>query len=406
MPPGKSTSAVDHVAALLRQFEIEPKPLDRLLAAYLTRHGELHSRDRRAVADLLFNVMRFRSRIDGTLRLAGQGRIGHADRARALAQDPGILSGAMPQRFPGGAAAWHAFPEFLYQRLVQQQGAEGAAALAEAMNAPALPVLRVNTLKCTRDEALGQLRQEGIDAVPTERSPFGIRLAHRVDLQRLDAFRSGAVELQDESSHLAVLLAGPQPGARVLDACSGAGGKALTMAMLMRDHGLIVAAEKAEPKIAELRRRARRAGAHLIRERACDLLQARFDEAPFDLVFLDAPCTGTGTIRRAPDLKWRLREEELEASVALQTRILRACARHVRPGGVLLYATCSVLAEENEGVVRAFMAEGGFLAADARERFQAQGVDVQGLMSPEGFLRMDPRQGGWDGFFAAALVKA
>ena len=405
MPPSRASSAVDHAAALLRQFEIEPKPLDRLLAAYLTRHRELHSRDRRAVADLLFNVMRFRSRIDGQLRLAGQQQIGHADRARALADDPEFLSHPMPPRFPGGPAAWHAFPDFLFQRFVQQHGAEGAAALAEAMNAPALPVLRVNTLKCSRAEALQQLLEEGIDAVPTERSPYGIRLGRRADVQQLAPFKRGWLEIQDEASQLAVLLAGPRPGERVLDACSGAGGKALMMAMLMQGSGVIVAAEQVREKLAELNLRARRAGVSMIREQSGDLLKAQFDEAPFDLVFLDAPCSGTGTLRRAPDLKWRLQEGDLDAFCRLQARILRACKPLVRPGGRLLYATCSLLSEENEQVVKAFLAEGGFRVADARAGLSGQGIEVEALVSPEGFLRMDPRQGNWDGFFAALLIR-
>ena len=389
-----------HIATTLQAFEIEPKPFDRILDAYFRRHREIGAALRRRIGDAAFGVMRLRRRLDGLLQLQGAAP-DHRRRAELLLA--GEMPASMPKDFPGGPAAWHSFPDFLYAMLVAAHGADGAAALAESLNAAAQPVLRVNALATTRDEARARLAAEGIEAAPTSRSPFGLVLGKRQAVEATPLFRRGMVEIQDEASQLAVLAADPQPGETVLDACAGAGGKALALAMLMENRGRIVASDIDAAKLDELRKRAARAGASIVETVGAGALAKRHEfGGNFDLVFLDAPCSGTGTLRRAPDLRWRLSPELIEARVALQRELLERHAARVRPGGRIAYVTCSLLPCENEQVVEAFLARGGFELVDVSGAFGRRGIAVDGLLDG-GYFRTDPRQGSWDGFFGAIL---
>ncbi|MDD2731533.1 MAG: RsmB/NOP family class I SAM-dependent RNA methyltransferase, partial [Candidatus Portnoybacteria bacterium] len=289
----------------------------------------------------------------------------------------------------------------LFDMIKREYGAEGAREIALVLNEPIGPTLRANILRATRDEVIGMLKEEGVEATPAKKSPFGIRLSIRSNFRDLKSFREGFFEVQDEASQLASILADPSPGQVVLDACSGAGGKALALAMLMSDQGEITACDIDGRKLKELTRRAERAKVKSIRTMdAASLSKLR---ASFDLVFIDAPCSGVGTQRRSPDIRWRLDKGAIEEWVREQKKILRENALRVKPGGSLLYATCSILREENEDVVADFLKDGGFEVSNAGAIFERQGIDYKGIVTREGYLKTDPRLGDWDGFFAVLM---
>jgi 16S rRNA (cytosine967-C5)-methyltransferase len=400
MSSNRKDNIVEHAAAILRMFEIEPRPLDRIVDHYFKKRRELGSRLRRAIADAVFGVARWRRRIDGLLLGDGVKKPGWRDRVQAF-EEPGERLADLPAKgFPGGDAAYHSFPDFLYGMMREQYGAEGAAQLASALNREQRPTLRINSLRTDRDDAMRRLEGAGIECEETERSPYGIRLSERIDLKTNDLFSEGLIEIQDEGSQLACLLASPERESTVLDACAGAGGKGLMIAMLMGGAGRVVAHDSDEKKLRETGRRAARAGVKIETTSGDPSVSLR---DAFDLVFVDAPCSGTGTLRRCPDIRWRIDEETIEGRAAEQRKILRAYSRCVRPGGRLVYATCSILRQENERVVEPLLSSGGFTRLDAREVLSASGVNCDGIVSKEGFLFTDPRAGEWDGLFAAVM---
>ena len=222
---------------------------------------------------------------------------------------------------------------------------------------PASLDLRVNLLKATREEAIAALAREGVTATPTPHSPWGLRIDGRRQITTGAAFRAGLVEIQDEGSQLVAALVDARPGLRVADMCAGAGGKTLAMAMTMQNRGQIVACDVSAARLDGAVRRLRRAGVHNVERH---LLEAgdkwiKRRAASFDRVLVDAPCTGIGTWRRNPDARLRLTEADIAELLPKQAAILDQAASLVRIGGRLVYATCSLLAEENEGQVIAFL---------------------------------------------------
>jgi len=269
--------------------------------------------------------------------------------------------------------------------------------------------LRVNRLKVEdREKARAALAREGIDAARTPLSPLGLRLFERVPLGTLETFRSGAIEVQDEGSQLAALLADARAGMRVVDFCAGAGGKTLALAASMENRGHLVACDIAAKRLERATERLRRAGASIVQRvpltSARDKWVKRHAQG-FDRVFVDAPCTGTGTWRRNPDAKWRLGPEDLAELAALQAEILDSAQRLVKPGGRLVYVTCSLLTEENEQQVAHFLARHpAFTLLPVGPVWRA----VIGTEAPaEGeMLRLTPARHGTDGFFVALIERA
>jgi 16S rRNA (cytosine967-C5)-methyltransferase len=277
-------------------------------------------------------------------------------------------------------------------------------ALPTEMAALALPApldLRVNILKITREEARAALAAEGIEAQSTQLSPWGLRVAGRRPVTSGEAFRSGLVEIQDEGSQLIALLADARPGARVSDLCAGAGGKTLAMAMTMGNAGHILACDVSATRLESAVRRLRRAGVHNVERHVLGpgdkALKRR--AGSFDRVLVDAPCTGIGTWRRNPDARRRLVPADLAELVPKQAAILDRAAELVRIGGKLIYATCSLLPEENEAQVSGFLARHTQFAVVPLARAWPDGV------APVGgeFLALTPARHGTDGFFAAVL---
>ena len=258
-----------------------------------------------------------------------------------------------------------------------------------ALNSLADVILRVNTLKTSLKEVQQALSDEHIETETIKGYPFALRLKERANVFTTKAFKDGWFEVQDASSQKVAQMLDPQPGSRIVDACAGAGGKSLHLASLMKNKGQVVALDIYENKLTELKRRARRNGAHNIETRLIDstkVIKKLINKA--DGVLIDAPCSGIGVLRRNPDTKWKLSPEFLESVQKTQREILESYSRMVKPGGKLVYATCSILPSENENQVA------WLLASEAGKEFS--------LVKEE---KVSPEQSGFDGFYIALLQK-
>ncbi len=294
-------------------------------------------------------------------------------------------------------------PDWLLPLLEAQFGAALSAELA-ALAEPAPLDLRVNLLRTPREAARAALAAEGIEGAPTRLSPWGLRVAGRRPVTSSTAFRAGLVEIQDEGSQLIALLADARPGMRVADLCAGAGGKTLAMAMTMANTGHILACDVSAARLDSAVRRLRRAGVHNVERHVLGpgdkALKRR--ARSFDRVLVDAPCTGIGTWRRNPDARRRLAPADLAELVPKQAAILDRAAELVRIGGKLIYATCSLLSEENEAQVYGFLARHPEFAITPPAQVWPEGVAP---FVSDSFLALTPARHGTDGFFAAVLER-
>ncbi|MFZ5783687.1 MAG: RsmB/NOP family class I SAM-dependent RNA methyltransferase [Pseudomonadota bacterium] len=279
-----------------------------------------------------------------------------------------------------------------------------------ALETPPPVDLRVNRLKATPQEARAALAREGIEVEPMPLAPDGLRLKRRLSVVAGQAFQDGLVEVQDEGSQLVALLVGARPGMQVADYCAGAGGKTLAIAAGMDNKGRVVAMDVLESRLDRSAQRLRRAGAHNVERRALSPDNRKWlkrQAGAFDRVLVDAPCTGTGTWRRNPDGRWTLAPQDLEELVPKQAAILDAAARLVKPGGRLVYATCSVLPAENERQIESFLARHEeFVAVPVAEAWRdATGQEAPAPLAAGPYLRLSPLRHGTDGFFAAVLTR-
>lgn len=298
-------------------------------------------------------------------------------------------------------AAAHALPLWLADQWLQQFQLADATALAEAsLRVPPL-TLRTNTLRISRQEFLERLRADGIVAEACSLSPEGISLPGRGQVTSLPGFNEGLFTVQDEASQLVAHLLGPQPGEAVLDMCAAPGGKATHLAQLMRDQGTLIATDLNQRRIRRIQESAARLGLHSIQAQAGDVLQSDYLlEQQFDRILLDAPCSGLGVIRRNPEAKWRLQPAELARCAQRQQQLLDVAARHLKPDGVLVYATCSTAPQEDEAVVEDFLSRHHeFMVENGAQLFPAW----TSLFNSSGYLRLWPHSHGTDGFFAARL---
>ncbi|HUP93230.1 MAG TPA: RsmB/NOP family class I SAM-dependent RNA methyltransferase [Solimonas sp.] len=381
------------------------KPADQAMQAVFREHREMGSRDRALVAALLYGVLRDYFRLK---KICGsespqalcaafvlmQQPDSQALLAAAGCEDVDALALRIAQLEPGALSESDALnvPQDLLERWRAQYGAPAARALAQALNREAPVDLRVNLLRGGREFARASLASEGIDAHDTPLSPLGLRLAQRVALQNTRAFRDGLVEPQDEGSQLLALLVGAMPGETVIDWCAGAGGKTLALAAQMQNRGRLIAFDTQPARLARMGARLARAGVSIVETLALEAVAP-----PAEAVLVDAPCSASGTWRRNPEL--RLRAIDFVELAALQSAILERASAAVRPGGRLVYATCSLFAEENERVVEGFLsAHPQFAIESASEALRAQGVewDAEGL-------RLLPQVHGTDGFFAVRM---
>lgn len=302
----------------------------------------------------------------------------------------------------GHIAVVHSHPRWLVERWIAQIGIEETLELCRADNAIPPLTLRVNLLKTTREGMMKRLARAGHDVRPTVYSPEGIILAKPpASLREMPEITSGLLYVQDEASQLVSRLLAPERGERVLDLCAGSGGKTTHLITLMENDGNLFAADIRESKLESLTETARKMGLH-VRTAAIDATEAPGEAAlgSFDRVLVDAPCSGLGTLRRNPEIRWSLTAQKLSEFPPLQKRILENAAAFVKRGGRLLYSTCSVMPEENDGVVEAFLeGQPDFTPARPSVDFPA---DVQ---DPKGFLRTFPHRHGTDGFFGALLIR-
>jgi 16S rRNA (cytosine967-C5)-methyltransferase len=292
-------------------------------------------------------------------------------------------------------------PRWLAERRLRGLGLEAAEAWARFNNSPAPVTLRVNTLKTTREALATALAAHDVNVEAARFSPEGLVVVSGQPMAS-PLFEQGWFFVQDEASQLVALATGARPGERVLDACASPGGKTVAMAAAMQDRGAIVAGDLRGRRVELLRDTVRRSGARSIHVARLDGAALPFDAA-FDLVLLDAPCSGLGTIRRDPEIRWRRTEADFPVLAAAQRVLLESAARTVKPGGRLVYATCSSEPEENEAVVDWFLAaHAGFGVQPVELRVTAPAGSAP-LVTPEGFLRTRPDQHQLEGFFAAVL---
>jgi 16S rRNA (cytosine967-C5)-methyltransferase len=388
------------------------QPTDRFLKSWFRTRRFAGSKDRRAIAEQVFSIQRHRARL-------GHRMGGDAPRALAIAAlleagedvealftggyGPAPLTDAERAAIaasPPPPPAWVAgeYPLWLEPELVRAFGRELPQTMAALI--PRAPTdLRVNRLKATRTQVIGALEADGIAAAPTPFAPDGVRIAKEVpNLSQSRLFESGAFEFQDEAAQIASILCGAKPGMRVLDLAAGAGGKSLALAAAMENHGEIVACDLRGEALFELEKRAQRAGARIIRTLPLD--HGRPDGL-FDLVLADAPCSGSGTWRRQPELRWRLTPARLAELTDIQDRLLDQAAGLVKPGGRLIYATCSILPTENQDRADAFRArQPGFVPMDLRESWTTEAGLPPGLAQD---FRASPSLTGTDGFYCAGF---
>ncbi len=303
-------------------------------------------------------------------------------------------------------AARYNYPDWMEGRLREAFGDELPQAML-AMNEQAPIDLRANLLKCRdRSDLILALDKDGYFGTPTPVSPLGVRLTKRIAAFNTQAFKDGMFEMQDAGSQAAALLVEAKPGQKVIDFCAGAGGKTLAIAATMQNKGRILAWDTSASRLGQMGKRLARAGVnnvqtHVLRDESDPYLKRHFNTA--DWVLVDAPCSGSGTWRRNPDLKWRFTLDDLQEIKAVQMRILTSAARLVKPGGRLVYVTCSLFPDENFHMIKQFL--GGNLTF----RVEAPGkLWDKHLVARDGVgasLLLNPHKDGTDGFFAAILMK-
>ena len=432
MTPGAQVAAAIDI---LTAIETENRPADNASADYFRSRRYIGAKDRAQIAGHVYAVSRHRAGLDWWLTRSA---IEAGSRSRVLAglvllegwrpdailaccdgdhYRPAPLDDAekrLVRRLAGhtlqhprmSRAAASDLPEWLEPYLDRVFG-EALEREMAALNVPAPTDLRVNLLKTDREGARRALAAEHVEATPTRWSPQGLRLRQSLPLGNLAAFKDGLVEVQDESSQIAALLADARPGMRVVDFCAGAGGKTLALAAGMANRGKLVACEVSQRRLERATRRLRRAGAHNVERRVLSGERDKWVKrhaGSFDRVIVDVPCLGTGTWRRNPDAKWRVHPEDLIELTRRQQQILRSAARLVRPGGRLIYATCSLLQEEDEAQAEAFVAADPDYSLLPVARVWPQTV---GGAAPGGgqYLRLTPAQHDTDGFFVAIFER-
>jgi 16S rRNA (cytosine967-C5)-methyltransferase len=410
---------IRHASAALVEALRFSGPVDQVLSRYFRAHRELGQLDRAFVAETAYAVLRRMRSLEAAcggsrrprdLVLADvvrrQGASARSLEDATSERERELLGRAKAFRLEAAPLAVRAeLPDWLWSKLAEEFGAEEALALGCAMLEPAPMDLRVNTLKATRKEILERLRADGLACEPTPYSPFGIRLQTKPQINRNPVYEEGLVEVQDEGSQLLACLVAPRRGEMVVDFCAGAGGKTLALGAMMNNAGRLYAWDVSAKRLAGLDPRLARSGlsnVHPVAIASENDARARRLAGKIDRVLVDAPCSGFGTLRRNPDLKWRFGENDVVELAAKQARILAGASRLLKPGGRLVFATCSVLREEAEAVAEAFLvAHPQFAPASCAEILAAQRIALD--TGPD--LRLFTHRHHTDGFFAAAFSR-
>jgi len=394
-------------------------PADAATSRFFRAHPKLGHGERGVIAEAVFAVLRRKMEF-AHLAESGSGNpnrrmalLGLMQTAGRTALKPFVseaegawlehVSKVDPQSLPLRTRL--NLPEWIYTALSQRFDAEELARLAAALNYPAPLDLRANPIKASRDDVLGVLSKVGIEAGATPYAPFGIRVNGKPPLTKLDAFQEGWLEVQDEGSQLLCSLVAPKRGEMIVDFCAGAGGKTLALGAMMRSTGRLYAFDISDRRLAKLKPRLARSGLSNVNP---VLIDSEHDAkikrlaGKIDRVLVDAPCSGLGTLRRNPDLKWRQSPESITELTPKQLSILTSAARLVKKGGRLVYATCSILDAENEGVVQQFLADHpDFVLVPARDVLAEQRIELE----MGDYLSLWPHRHATDGFFAAVLER-
>jgi 16S rRNA (cytosine967-C5)-methyltransferase len=403
---------------VLREILRFSAPADTTLSRYFKDHPRLGSRERGAVAEGIYAVLRNKSfftdfaeagssptmrrlTILGLAEAVGADALGGLteEETAFLARIKEIDRSLMPVLMRCN------LPKWLYDKFVAQYGEAETLVLADALNQPAPLDLRVNSIKATRDEVVAALAVAPIAAVPTPFAPLGLRILKKPSLQNLPLFKDGAIEVQDEGSQLLSQIVGAKRGEMVVDFCAGAGGKTLALGALMRNTGRLYAFDISEKRLAKLKPRLARSGlsnvhpVQIAHERDAKIKRLA---GKIDRVLVDAPCSGLGTLRRNPDVKWRQKADAVAEMQVKQASILDGAARLLKGGGRLVYATCSLLNEENDFIVEQFLASHpDFVLLPMKQVLAEQKIDL----AMDDYLKLLPHRHQTDGFFAAVLER-
>ncbi|MDF3836751.1 RsmB/NOP family class I SAM-dependent RNA methyltransferase [Cupriavidus basilensis] len=420
---GLHAAHIQHIDRLLGKVLMFTRPSDVVVSYYFRENPKLGHRERGIIAEAVFAVLRRRVEFaqfaaSGTgasqRRLALLGLAAtmgrdvltpflHPEEAEWLDRLTTIERSSLAPRVRAN------LPEWLYDQLAARHGEAFVEALGDAWLRPAPLDLRANLAKTSQEAALAELTAAGLKAEVTPIAPSGIRLAGKPALNQLPLFVNGLVEVQDEGSQLLCNLVAPKRGEMVVDFCAGAGGKTLALGALMRSTGRLYAFDVSEKRLANLKPRLARSGLSNVHPVQIDSehdAKIKRLAGKIDRVLVDAPCSGLGTLRRNPDLKWRQSPQSVLELTAKQAAILESAARLVKVGGRVVYATCSVLEAENEGIVRGFLAaHPAFRLVPAAQVLAEQKIAVPGLPEDAEMLALYPHLHQTDGFFAAVLER-
>ena len=367
-----------HLLAILNEYDLLRGPLDRYLYRYFRANRALGSKDRKEVSERIYGLMRWKSLVE---HLSPE-NADWSDKLRCfLSIDPEAY--VHDEKIPAHIRV--SFPKILFDHFVSVFGEPEAIRLCLVLNESAPTTIRANPGKTSRDQLFAEL-QKNFPVKPCDESPLGITFLERVPLRQIDAFQKGLFEFQDEGSQLLSTLVGAEPGQHVLDYCAGSGGKTLAFAHQLEGRGQIYLHDVRTHALDESRQRLKRAGVQnfqILAEGAPHLAKLK---KKMDWVLVDAPCSGTGTLRRNPDMKWRFDDAFLTGLIGLQRLIFERALAFVKPGGKIVYATCSVLERENEEQVAHFLST----------------YSLEQVGAP---FKVLPQSGGMDGFYGIVLKR-
>ena len=425
-------SRLDRLAEWLGAISGFQQPVDQVLSARFRADAGLGPRERQLLAESVYAGVRHWALHASLLRAEGWKPADRTYARRQALMAAGVAVGLdrIVSEITDGERAWllqaqdrllaettpitrYSLPNWIWDDWVQQLGAAEAAACATKMLEPAGLDLRVNLIKASRDSVLAALGEFGVTARASEHLEDAIHVDGKPSLQKMAMFLAGGFEFQDLGSQLLARLAAPKRGAFVVDYCAGAGGKTLALGALMRNTGRLYALDRSAARLSRIKPRLARSGLSNVWPIA---ISGPTDErikrlrGKADLVMVDAPCSGLGTLRRNPDLKWRQSPVSVSELVLLQSEILESAARLCAPGGRLLYGTCSTSLLENEDqVARFLLGHPEFTKLNAMECLTRQGIELPAAWAAGadgGALRLWPHRTATDGFYGAMLVKS
>jgi 16S rRNA (cytosine967-C5)-methyltransferase len=393
-------------------------PADAIMRRFFRENPMLGAQDRAFIAETVFGILRHRFFLESLTELTTPRSLVLAylvkfqgmnlrelasfiseTETKWLSEIKAIQSASLP------LAIQAEFPQWLVEKLQHFMSDADILSLGLSLQKPAPLDLRVNTFLAKRNQVLEMLNQEGIEAQETPYSPCGIRLTGKPAINRHTLFLSGKIEVQDEGSQLLGYLLAPKRGEMVVDFCAGAGGKSLLLGALMNSKGRLYAFDVSEKRLSNMKPRFKRSGLsnlHAQRITHENDIKVKRLTGKIDRVLVDAPCSGLGTLRRNPDLKWRQSSQSIEELKTKQAAILSAAADLLKPGGRLVYATCSFLPEENQAIINDFLAaHPQFALLNCSELLLQQKIPLD----TGEFLQLSPQIHQTDGFFAAALTR-